>query len=253
MVFFRTIPVMLIDNEECFKTIKFNKKIYMGDPINILKIYSELCVDEIIIYDISKKDKINFDFLKKISDEAFVPLTYGGGIKSSDDVEKIIKIGFEKIIVNSLALDNLNFVSNLIKDFGSSSINISVNLNTNFFGKYQIYDYRKKKNINIEVFKFLKDIEKITPGEIVISFVNKEGTRGKLDIDLLKKIRSFLNCNIIPYGGLSSEDEILNLKKIGFNGVAASTLFSYKNSFDSLLINYISESLKEKLYQNEKV
>ena len=102
MIFFRIIPILLIENQNCIKTIKFKKKIYLGDPINIVKIYSELGVDEILINDISNSDIPDFKLLKQISEESFVPLSYGGGVKSFNDIEKILSYGYEKICFNSL-------------------------------------------------------------------------------------------------------------------------------------------------------
>mgnify|MGYP001290027110 CR=1 FL=1 len=250
MVFFRVIPVLLIDNEECFKIIKFDKKIYIGDPINIVKIFNDLGVDEIIILNILKQKKINLNFLKKLSGESFVPLTYGGNIKNLTDVENIIKLGYEKISLNSLLFENFEMVNEIIKQFGSSTVNISVNINRNFFNQYKIYDYRKKKNLGIDVFDFFNQVQDLDPGEILINFVHNDGTKKGFDYELLKKIKLKLKTNIVIYGGLSSEQEIIKIKSLGFDGVGASTLFSFKDNFESILINYISDDLKKVIYDN---
>ncbi len=250
MVFFRVIPVLLIDNEECFKIIKFDKKIYIGDPINIVKIFNDLGVDEIIILNILKQKKINLNFLKKLSGESFVPLTYGGNIKNLTDVENIIKLGYEKISLNSLLFENFEMVNEIIKQFGSSTVNISVNINRNLFNQYKIYDYRKKKNLGIDVFDFLNQVQDLDPGEILINFVHNDGTKKGFDYELLKKIKLKLKTNIVVYGGLSSQQEIIKIKNLGFDGVGASTLFSFKDNFESILINYISDDLKKVIYDN---
>ena len=143
MIFFRVIPILLLENDSCIKTIKF-KKIYLGDPINIVKIYSELGVDEILINDISDIDKPNFKLLKNISEESFVPLSYGGGVENLNDIEKILSYGYERILFNSLVFEDLSFVKKAIKEFGSSSISISVNLKQNFFRKLKLFNRKKK-------------------------------------------------------------------------------------------------------------
>ena len=145
MIFFRIIPILLIENQNCIKTIKFKKKIYLGDPINIVKIYSELGVDEILINDISNSDIPDFKLLKQISEESFVPLSYGGGVKSFNDIEKILSYGYEKICFNSLVFEKFEFIEKAIKEFGNSSISISVNLKKNFIKKLRLFNNKKKK------------------------------------------------------------------------------------------------------------
>ena len=144
MIFFRVIPVILIDDNDCIKTIKFNKRIYLGDPINIIKIFNDLGVDEIIIINISKKST-DYGLLKEMSEESFVPLTFGGGIKSINSIEKILSIGFEKVILNSCFYNNFDFLKDAIKIFGSSSISLSINLKKNIFKRFYLYDHLKKK------------------------------------------------------------------------------------------------------------
>ena len=248
MVYFRVIPILLIDNEECYKIIQFKKKIYIGDPINIIKIFNDIGVDEIIILDISKNQEINLNFLNKISGESFVPLTYGGKIKNLFDVENVLSLGFEKISLNSLLFDNLSMVDKIIKEFGSSTINISVNIKKNLFGQYKIYDYRNKNNTHHDFKKFLKKIQDLYPGEILITFVNNDGMKNGFDLQFLQKLRSIINCNMLVYGGLSSENEILKIKEIGMEGVCGSSIFCFSDKQDSVLINYLSEKIKSKIY-----
>ena len=139
-------------------------------------------------------------------------------------------------------------VNEIIKQFGSSTVNISVNINRNLFNQYKIYDY-KRKNLGW-CFWFLNQVQDLDPGEILINFVHNDGTKKGFDFELLKKIKLKINTNIIVYGGLSSEQEISKIKSLGFDGVGASTLFSFKDNFESILINYISDDLKKLIYDN---
>jgi len=188
------------------------------------------------------------NFFNKLSGESFVPLTYGGNIKNLKDVENIIKLGYEKISLNSLIFENFEMVKKIINEFGSSTVSISVNLNKNIFNKYKIYDYKNKKNLDLNVFEFLKKLERINPGEILINFIHNDGMKTGFDIEMLNKIRSNIKTNIIIYGGLSCEKEIADIKRIGFEGVAASSLFCFKDTFKSILINYISDDFKKLIY-----
>jgi imidazole glycerol-phosphate synthase subunit HisF len=249
MIFFRTIPLLLIKDKQCVKKIKFKKEIYLGDIYNIVKIFNELNVDELIILDISRNLEIDFNFLRKISEESFVPLTYGGSINSSEKIEKIIQLGYERISLNNFLISNPIETKNIIKKYGSSSITLSVNLKKNIFGKYKIYDYKKKNYLNVDFMNYLEEIDQYNPSEILISFVDKEGTFSGFDFDLLYKIRKHLKSNLIVYGGLKSESEILKLKSLNYQGVCASRIFCFQKNLDSVLINYIEDDLKKKIYQ----
>ena len=242
MIFFRVIPLLLLENDNCIKTVKFKKKIYLGDPINIVKIFSELGVDEILINDISKIDKPNFKLLKQISEESFVPLSYGGGVKNLNDIEKILSYGYEKICFNSLLFENYDFIKKAIKEFGSSSISISVNLKYNFFKKLKIFN--KKKNIfyKEDIISHLEKINSIGPCETLLTFVDLEGTRQGYDKELIKKFSGILKTNIIINGGAKNISDFKFLNNLGVSGGVASSLFSFKNNNESVLVNYLSKA-----------
>ena len=250
MIFFRVIPVILIDDNDCIKTIKFNKRIYLGDPINIIKIFNDLGVDEIIIINISKKTP-DYGLLKEMSEESFVPLTFGGGIKSINSIEKILSIGFEKVILNSCFYNNFDFLKDAIKIFGSSSISLSINLKKNLFKRFYLYDHLKKKILkNYDLDKIFQTIQEIHTSEICFNFVDYEGTRNGYDRKIISKIISSLsNRNILINGGAKNLEDIIFLKNLKCSGAVASSLFSFLNSNESILINYISEN-ERNLIQN---
>ncbi len=242
MIYFRVIPLLLLEDESCIKTIKFKKKIYLGDPINIVKIYSELGVDEILINDISSNDRPNFQLLKKISEEAFVPLSYGGGIKTLEDIEKILSFGYEKIIFNSLVIENYPFIKDAIQQFGSSTISISVNLKYNFFNNLKLYN-RKKNTFYKEIIEtHLEKINLLQPSETLITFVDLEGTRKGYDRKLIEKYFKILKTNVIINGGAKNIEDFKFLNKLGASGAVASSLFSFKSNNESVLVNYLSKS-----------
>ena len=241
MIFFRVIPLLLLENESCIKTLKFKKKIYLGDPINIVKIYSELGVDEILLNDISIIDKPNFNLLKNISEESFVPLSYGGGVKTFKDIEKILSFGYEKICFNSLVYENYNFIEKAIKEFGSSSISVSVNLKYNFFRKLKLFNKKKNKFYDEDIENHFEKINKLGPCETLLTFVDLEGTKKGYNKELIKKYIKILKTNLIINGGAKDVDDFKFLNKLGASGGVASSLFSFKNNNESVLVNYLSK------------
>ena len=132
----RIIPILLIENKNLVKTINFKNKIYVGDPLNAIKIFNEKFVDELIILDINQnktENKIDFQFLKDLFSECFIPVTYGGGISKLADADKILKLGVEKICLNSAVLENKNIIKEFAKNFGSQSIVASIDIKKDIF------------------------------------------------------------------------------------------------------------------------
>ena len=148
MILKRVIPILLFSNDGLYKTIKFNNKKYVGDPINAVRIFNDLGADEIIILDIEAsktKSGPNFDLIKNLAAECFMPLTYGGGIRTVQDAESILKLGVEKVCINHEALENPNLINDLSKHLGTSTIVASIDIKKSFWGKYRVYSHIKKK------------------------------------------------------------------------------------------------------------
>ena len=134
----RIIPTLLIEKQSLIKTINFKKKTYIGDPLNAIKIFNEKFVDELIILDINQNKNqhdIDYDFLKDLFSECFVPVTYGGGVNDLRQADKILKLGAEKICLNSIVLENIQILKEFAKSFGSQSVVVSVDVKKNFLNK----------------------------------------------------------------------------------------------------------------------
>ena len=142
----RVIPILQLNDDELVKSIKYKNHKYVGDPINVVRIFNEIQVDEIILLDVFQSKKsldLNYEIIKDIADECRMPFTYGGGIKNLDQVEKLFSLGVEKISINTSALENHEFIKTLSKVFGSQSIVVSVDIKKDFFGKRKLYNWKK--------------------------------------------------------------------------------------------------------------
>ena len=157
----RVIPVLLINNKKLIHRINYNKKneIYVGDPLNSIKVFNDFKVHELILLDVSASvnGKIDFDFLRDLSSEALFPISYGGGINNFNDAKRIISLGFDKIIVNKNNFLNLNFLTECSKILGAQSVLVNIDV-IKLNNKYYIYDCLKNSNINIELKDFLNDL-----------------------------------------------------------------------------------------------
>ena len=244
----RIIPTLLLDNRHLVKTIKFSNPKYVGDPLNAIKIFNEKFVDELIILDISKKNKnkmINYDFLKDLFSECFVPVTYGGGILSLRDADAIFKLGVEKICINTAVFKNENIIKEFSSNFGSQSIVVSVDICRDIFNRISIYNHEKDKKINnLDLREHLKKIENLGAGEILINSVNKDGTMNGMDLKLIELTYNVVNLPIIYTGGIGSITHIKEAFRYNISGVSGGSFFIFYGPYKAVLISYPHEEFE---------
>jgi cyclase len=246
---FRVIPILTLKDGYLVKTIKFEEKIYVGDPVNTIKIFNEKFVDEIIILDLNKSHldkKPDLELIRRICSQCFSPITYGGGIKDLNDCNQIFDAGVEKIILNQMIINNFKDIEKLVKNFGSQSILACINFVETEKG-YAVYDYIKKKIINEDIFNYIENLNKKQFGELMFYNVSRDGKKNGLNLEFLKKIRKITDSSIIYSGGVSSLDDISNAKSHGADAVGASTMFTLHGKFNSILIDYPKQEEIEKI------
>lgn len=254
MLRYRVIPTLLLHDKGLYKTVKYSikKGKYVGDPINAIKIFNDKGVDELIFLDIdASKEKRGPDFnmLKNIASECFMPVGYGGGITTMEQIKQIFQIGIEKVILNSVLLEDLSLLKNASKDFGAQSIVASVDIKKNLFGKYKIYNSAKQKNSDLDIKKYLQSLEDNGAGEIYISSVDKDGTFEGYDIELMKDIVKNIKVPVIINGGARSVDDFVKvIKECNVSAVSAGSMFVFNGPHKAVLITYPKyEELENKL------
>ena len=250
----RVIPSLLILNSGLVKTVKFKKPNYIGDPINAVKIFNEKEVDELVILDIGatkENKKPNLERLKDIVSEAFMPIGYGGGISTLDDIKNIINVGIEKVIINTIAYKDTKVLTEAAKIYGNQSIVVSVDVKKSIFGKYNAFMKSGTEKIPAKLEDYLKRIENAGAGEIILTSIDNEGTYKGYDFDLLKEVRNTVNIPIVINGGARGVDDFKDAILSGASAVAAGSRFVYKGSSKGILINYPTQKeLKDKLYSH---
>ena len=247
----RIIPVLLIKDSKLIHRINFNEKTdtYVGDPINAINIFNQYEVDEMVFIDLSFKNKINFDLLEVLASEAFFPMSYGGGINNLEDAKKIINIGFEKIIINSMLLEAPDVVTDLVNYFGSQSVIASLDIYSDD-NDYFLYDHKK----NIKTDKLLKDSIKsiiaLNPGEILLTHVNNDGTMLEHDLNLIHHALDVIDKPIIYKGGSKNYNNLKLTFKNNINALASSTIFIMKKKDGGIVLNYPNKEEKIDIYGN---
>ena len=247
----RIIPCLLVRKKGLVKTEKFKEGKYVGDPINAVKIFNEKEVDELMIIDIdasSYNREPDFDLIKNVALESRMPLCYGGGVKTADHVRRIVSLGAEKVAVSSVALDNIDVLKEMCIAVGSQSVVVIIDVKKKLLGGYQIVTHNAKRNRKKKLLDFIKELDEIGIGEIVINSVDNDGMMKGYDFKLLDQVRNTTNTPISILGGAGHLDDIQEaINRYGIIGVAAGSLFVFKGKYKAVLINYPSHELKNKI------
>lgn len=233
----RIIPILLVDNQELIKTIKFNSPTYIGDVVNSIKIYNELQVDELCILDKSAcQNGINLNLIKELANESFFPLSYGGGIKDLSSIEKLLRLGVEKVVICSNAFD-FDFVKSAVANFGSSTISICIDYKK-INNKNIVFINNGQKNMQIEIIKFINKLVQFNVGEIIIQSIDNDGTYKGFDIELLQTLTAMFSNPFVIAGGCKDIKNIREAFESNASGVASGSLFVYYTNARGILINY---------------
>lgn len=238
----RVIPCLLLKNESLVKTVKFKQYNYIGDPVNTVRIFNELEVDELMFLDIfaSKENRdINFRMLKDIADECFMPLSYGGNIKTLDDAKKVFEIGFEKVVINSNAFGNLSLLEDIAGYFGSQSLVSAMDVKKTLFGGYKIYSHHGLRLQNIELSNWAKQLENAGAGELMVTSIDRDGSWAGYDIELIRKITDVVRIPVIANGGCGSVEDILDaVKNANASACGVGSMVVYQKKDMGVLINF---------------
>jgi len=243
----RIIPCLLLRNESLVKTVQFKKFNYIGDPINTCRIFNELEVDELAFLDITasiEKRGPNYKILQEIADECFMPLSYGGGIKTIFDAERIFSIGFEKIILNSYPLENPAIITELSKAFGSQSVIIAIDVKKSLLGKYQVYSLSGTVNKKHHPVEWAKEVQDRGAGEILLTSIDREGTWKGFDLDLVEQVTSAVSIPVIANGGAGCVEHIgAVVKSAKASAVALGSMVVYQRKDFGVLVNFPDKQL----------
>jgi len=238
----RVIPVLQLNNDYLIKTVKFEKFDYIGDPINTVRIFNEMEVDELVFLDIKatrEEREPPYHVLREIADECFMPLAYGGGISSLEHAKKIFNIGIEKIIVNSHSFVDVSLISRIAEVYGNQSIILSIDVRRNFFGNYEMYSINGTTRIKRDPVEWARQMEEVGIGEILITSMDRDGTWCGYDLEITKKIAGAVTTPVIVNGGAGKlADFSLAVDICDVSAVAAGSMFVYQKQDMGVLINY---------------
>ena len=228
----RIIPCLDVKNGRVVKGINFVDLKDAGDPVEQAQIYSDGGADEICFLDITasneNRDTI-YEVVEKTSKKCFVPLTVGGGVRSVDDINKLLNCGADKVSINTAAVKDPKVVIESSKKFGSQCIVVAIDAKKNG-EKWEIFTHGGRNNTEIEVIEFAKKMQDCGAGELLVTSMDRDGTQIGYDIDLIKKISSNVNIPLIASGGVGNLDHLVEGIKLGnASAVLAASIFHYGN------------------------
>lgn len=244
----RIIPCLLVHNKGLVKTVKFSVEDgkYVGDPINAVKIFNEKYVDEIMVIDIDatvQRREPDYEMIKNVARECRMPLCYGGGVTTTEQVRKIIKLGAEKVAISAAALADPSLLHKMSEAVGAQSIVLVLDIakKKSFLGgsHYEIFTHNGKINTGKKLYEFLEEIRDIPYGELVINNIDHDGVMIGYDMEMCEKVRELTDLPLTFLGGAGSYDDLKKLvSHFKIIGAAAGSIFVFKGKYKAVLIQY---------------
>jgi len=237
----RVIPCLLLKSGGLVKTIRFGDPKYVGDPINAIRIFNEKEVDELVVLDIeaSKAQRLpDFDLLRQIAGECFMPLTYGGGITTIEQARTLFALGIEKICIQTSALRDISFISRLADCFGSQSVVVSIDVKKSIFGVKRLYSSYNKELLKKSWLDQLVESVEAGAGEIFLNSVDLDGTMSGMDLEIIKLASRSINVPLIATGGVGSLADIKAGVGAGASAIGVGSFFVFHGPLRAVLITY---------------
>lgn len=237
----RVIPVLLLKGRGLYKTRQFKDPVYVGDPINTVKIFNEKEVDEIVVLDIGATAEGRdpaFDTIAEIASEGFMPIAYGGGVRHLDQVRAIFKRGVEKVVLNTVATQHPEVVQEIAAYAGSASVVVSIDIKKKLFGGYEVYTRSGRQATGFDPIDYARRAEKAGAGEILLNSIDRDGMMQGYDLGMIQQIAAAVSIPVIACGGAGSLEHFTSAIKAGASAVAAGSMFVFQGRHRAVLISY---------------
>jgi cyclase len=251
----RIIPTLLLRGTGFVKTTKFKNPVYLGDCFNTVRLFNEKEADELMILDITStpdKKPINFDLLRDLASECFMPLSYGGGVRNIQDMRQLFRIGFEKVSLNSEAARNPQLIREASREFGAQSVVVSIDIRRKMFGSYEVFVNGGREGIGMDPVSVAKRAVDLGAGEIMLNSIDRDGTMGGYDLEITRKVADAVTVPLIACGGAGSLGHLRDaVHQGGASAVAAGSLFVFTGKHRAVLITYPSSTEVKKAFNND--
>ncbi len=248
----RVIPTLLLRNAGLVKGVQFKDHKYVGDPINAVRIFNEKEVDEIVFLDIGATPDYrepNYDLIKDISSESFMPFAYGGGIKNIKQIERLFNLGVEKVIINSAAFYTPSLLQEASSLAGNQSIVVSIDVKTKWLGGYEVYVKNGTERTGKNPVDYAKEVQDLGAGELILTSIDREGTGKGLDLNLIESVVAAVDIPVVAHGGAANLEHLRAAVCLAHaSAVAAGSLFTFHGKYKAVLLTYPSHTEIEQIF-----
>ncbi len=238
----RVIPCLLIRGHGLVKTRRFKDPVYIGDPVNAIRIFSEKEVDELVMLDIDASREgrePNYELIAEMASESFMPVAYGGGIKSLDQVRRVIRSGVEKIVINSAACESPQVITDAARVFGSQAVVGAIDVRRSLMGGYRVVAKSATVDTRLKPEEQARRLVEAGAGEIFLNSVDRDGMMAGYDLDLIRAVARSVNVPVVACGGAGTVDHLrAAVHEGGASAVSAGSMFVFHGKHRAVLISY---------------
>lgn len=245
----RIIPCLLVKNGGLVKTVGFGTPKYVGDPVNAVRIFNEKEVDELTVLDIDatvQGREPDYTMIRNLAAECRMPLCYGGGVKTVEQIERIVGLGVEKVALSSAAVETPELLRRAAEHVGRQSIVVVLDVRQTKPGNYTVFTHNGTKATGLDPAALAARAQELGAGEIVVNSIDRDGTMSGYDLELAARVRAAVTLPMTVLGGAGSLEHVRELiARFGIVGAAAGSLFVFKGIYRAVLINYPNRAAKD--------
>jgi cyclase len=249
----RIIPCLDVKDGRVVKGINFENLIDAGDPVAQAKFYYEQGADELCFLDISASQENRstmLDMVKKVAQVCFIPFTVGGGIRELQDFTNLLQCGADKVSINSAAIKNPQLITQASNKFGAQAVVVAIDAKKNASGNYEIFSHGGQRETGIDAIAWAKEVQKLGAGEILLTSIDRDGSKRGYDLELLEKITSQLEIPVIASGGVGNLEHLRDGLKAGAAAVLAASIFTSKLSLSHKPKNFCVRKISQSAHNN---
>lgn len=238
----RVIPCLLLRGRGLVKTRRFKEPVYVGDPVNAVRIFSEKEVDELVVLDIDASREgrePDYELVAEIAGECFMPVAYGGGIRTLEQVRKLIRSGVEKVVVNSAALDSTEVITAAAEVFGTQAVVAGIDVRKPLIGGYRVVGKSATMESKVKLDDHVRRVVAAGAGEIFLNSIDRDGMMMGYDLDLIRSVTHLVEVPVVACGGAGTVEHLREaVQDAGASAVSAGSMFVFHGKHRAVLINY---------------
>lgn len=227
----RIIPCLDVKDGRVVKGVNFVNLTDVGDPVDSARAYYEAGCDELVFLDITathEERDTTLDMVRRVADQVFIPFTVGGGIRSVEDMNKMLKAGADKVSVNSSAVANPQLIKDCAEKFGNQCVVVAIDARKEEDGSWHVYVAGGRKDTGKDLIEWTKEVVSLGAGEILLTSMDKDGTKSGFDIDMLNAVSEVVDVPIIASGGAGNSQHIVDVfKETSATGALAASIFHF--------------------------